>query len=663
MAVVNGINTQQNVGVINSGRFTPQQNVGDINKATRVTGQSQDNLVDLATSQTRYEDHQNDMFAHQRHIARQAYIEYGRQGAAEQATEPVITTATDITDTSAAQSYRAITGEDPSTSGQARQATAQQGAEPDATPQSTEPVAAEPEVGTTNQAEGETKESQSNSAQQRDKGIDGEELTEEEQAEVEDMKDRDAEVRTHENAHKSAGGQYAAAPSYTYETGPDGKRYITDGEVSIDIGEESDPQDTITKMQVVKRAALAPAQPSAQDRQVYAEASQKEAQARQELNEQKQEEALKKKHQSKSLQAAMKKLNKAEEVYARVIIQFSNKTRLKLYRKIASLMKNRFSLMDALEMLHDGASNGGKNPGEPLAIAIAAWGRALNNGMTFSDALKGWAPDRERLMLSVGDVSDLESALLNLIKVTEGSTKMIRPIIGAISYPSFLLMMAVLIIYAIGVYMVPPMIDAAPNVRWRGLAKNLVDLSGWIKDNWLIAFSALPIIMGVIYFTISIWTGKIRAVFDNIPPWSLYKVFIGITWLLALSALVKGGVPVSTALQSLRRDSNAYLKERIDKTLAFIKNGDNLGQALMKTGLNFPDKEIIADLKIYSELDNFEEALEKLADDWLEESVYMIEQKASLLNMAALLAVAGVIAWAVFGVFEMQDQITSAMGG
>ena len=291
MAVVNGINTQQNVGVINSGRFTPQQNVGDINKATRVTGQSQDNLVDLATSQTRYEDHQNDMFAHQRHIARQAYIEYGRQGAAEQATEPVITTATDITDTSAAQSYRAITGEDPSTSGQARQATAQQGAEPSAPQQPAEPVAAEPEVGTTNQAEGETKESQSNSAQQRDKGIDGEELTEEEQAEVEDMKDRDAEVRTHENAHKSAGGQYAAAPSYTYETGPDGKRYITDGEVSIDIGEESDPQDTITKMQVVKRAALAPAQPSAQDRQVYAEASQKEAQARQELNEQKQEEA------------------------------------------------------------------------------------------------------------------------------------------------------------------------------------------------------------------------------------------------------------------------------------------------------------------------------------------------------------------------------------
>ncbi|MBE6452250.1 MAG: hypothetical protein E7012_02015 [Alphaproteobacteria bacterium] len=373
------------------------------------------------------------------------------------------------------------------------------------------------------------------------------------------------------------------------------------------------------------------------------------------------EEQTKKK--SKSMQKAMSKLNAIEEGYAKLIIVFSNKVRLKLYRKIASLMKNRFSLMDALDMLYDGASNGGKNPGEPLAIAIAAWGKSLNNGKTFSDALKGWAPNRERLMLSVGDVSDLEGALLNLIKVTEGSTKMIRPIIGAIAYPSFLTMMSVLIIYAIGVYMVPPMIDAAPNVIWRGMARDLVDLSDWIKDNWLIAFSALPVIMAIIYFTIGIWTGKIRAAFDNIPPWSLYKVFVGISWLLALSALVKGGTPVSTAMRALRRDSSRYLKERIDKTLVFINNGDNLGQALSKTKLNFPDTEIISDLKIYSELDNFEEALDNLANEWLEESVYLIEEKAGILNMLALLSIGAVIAWAVMGTFEMQDQITSGMGG
>ena len=363
-----------------------------------------------------------------------------------------------------------------------------------------------------------------------------------------------------------------------------------------------------------------------------------------------------------NLAKAMRRLNSIEVYYAKMICNMSGETRLKMYRKIASLMSNRFSLMNALDMLHSTVTNDGKNPSEPMAIAIASWANALQNGQPFSEALRGWAPDRERLMLSVGDVSDLESALLNLIKVTEGTTKMIRPIIGAISYPAFLLMMVTLIIYGIGAYMVPPMIEAAPNVQWTGIAKNLADLSDWIRVYWPIAFSIVPVCGIIIYATIGIWTGSIRAFFDKLPPWSLYKVFVGITWLLAMSALIKGGTPVANALRALRRDSTRYLKERIDKTLVFINNGDNLGQALSKTGMDFPDPEIIGDLKIYSEMDNFEEALDKLANEWLENSAYTIEQKAGILNMVALLLVSGVIAWAVMGTFVMQDQITSAMG-
>ncbi len=365
---------------------------------------------------------------------------------------------------------------------------------------------------------------------------------------------------------------------------------------------------------------------------------------------------------SSNLSNAMRKLNSVETYYAKIICNMSSATRLKIYRKLASLMSNRFSLMNALDMLHATITNDGKNPSEPMAIAIANWANALQNGQPFSEALRGWAPDRERLMLSVGDVSDLESAIRNLIRVTEGTTKMIRPITSAISYPAFLLMMVTLIIYGIGAYMVPPMIEAAPNVQWTGIAKNLADLSAWIRVYWPIAFSVVPALGIIIYATIGIWTGTIRSYVDNLPPWSLYKVFVGITWLLALSALVKGGTPVSNALRALRRDATRYLTERIDKTLVFINNGDNLGQALSKTGLDFPDPEIIGDLKIYSEMDNFEEALEKLANDWLDDSAYMIEQKAGILNMVALLCVSGVIAWAVMGTFVMQDQITSAMG-
>lgn len=96
-----------------------------------------------------------------------------------------------------------------------------------------------------------------------------------EASEIENLKDRDQEVRTHEAAHAAVGGTHAGSPSYSYEVGPDGKRYAVSGEVSIDVSPVSgDPQATIIKMQKVQAAALAPMNPSAQDIKVAATATQ-----------------------------------------------------------------------------------------------------------------------------------------------------------------------------------------------------------------------------------------------------------------------------------------------------------------------------------------------------------------------------------------------------
>jgi len=93
----------------------------------------------------------------------------------------------------------------------------------------------------------------------------------------------DREVRNHERAHAAIGGQYAGAPSYEYERGPDGVNYAVSGEVPISTGAASSPQMTIEKAQIIRRAALAPAEPSAQDRKVAAESVQMESAARVEL--------------------------------------------------------------------------------------------------------------------------------------------------------------------------------------------------------------------------------------------------------------------------------------------------------------------------------------------------------------------------------------------
>lgn len=116
-------------------------------------------------------------------------------------------------------------------------------------------------------------------------------LTPEEEVVVENLKERDQEVRTHEQAHAAVGGQYAGSPSYEYETGPDNQQYAVAGEVKIDTAPiPGDPSATIDKMDVVIKAALAPAEPSSQDRAVAAQAAQKRVEAQAELNAQKQAE-------------------------------------------------------------------------------------------------------------------------------------------------------------------------------------------------------------------------------------------------------------------------------------------------------------------------------------------------------------------------------------
>ncbi len=120
-------------------------------------------------------------------------------------------------------------------------------------------------------------------------GPDG--LTEAERKEVQKLKQRDREVRAHEAAHKAAGGSIAGAPSFETTTGPDGRSYAVAGEVSIDTSPvPNNPEATIRKMEIVRRAALAPSQPSGQDRQVAADAAAKIQQARIEKREQDAEE-------------------------------------------------------------------------------------------------------------------------------------------------------------------------------------------------------------------------------------------------------------------------------------------------------------------------------------------------------------------------------------
>ncbi len=126
------------------------------------------------------------------------------------------------------------------------------------------------------------------------------ELSNKEKIQLQRLKNRDQEVKAHEQAHLSAAGTIAVSGArFTYTTGPNGLRYATGGEVSIDTSPVAgDPAATLNKADAIRRAALAPATPSAQDQLVANQASAMAEQARVDLIKQNQQEKLEEKSET-----------------------------------------------------------------------------------------------------------------------------------------------------------------------------------------------------------------------------------------------------------------------------------------------------------------------------------------------------------------------------
>ena len=128
-------------------------------------------------------------------------------------------------------------------------------------------------------------------AENKTNGKNSQTLSDDALKKVQQLKQRDQEVRSHEQAHLSAAGGLAqGGPHFSFVTGPDGRRYVVGGDVSVDVAPVSgDPLATLQKAEQIKRAALAPAKPSTQDQRVAAQATTMQMKAQMELLKQNQE--------------------------------------------------------------------------------------------------------------------------------------------------------------------------------------------------------------------------------------------------------------------------------------------------------------------------------------------------------------------------------------
>ena len=339
-------------------------------------------------------------------------------------------------------------------------------------------------------------------------------------------------------------------------------------------------------------------------------------------------------------------------------LTYSAESRSRLYQKLASLLENGKRLQESVEDLSRRASSRSKT--SPDAVALNEMSKKLRSGRPFSEAVKDFASSGEVMIIKAGEsASRLPDALRLAAETLAANSRIKSVIVKALAEPIMMFSMLFISFYVVGNMVVPQLAAVVSPAEWTGSAAGLYVVSKITNS----PLSAIPVIaffvsLAVIFATLNVWTGKIRTQADQLPPWSFYRLLVGGSWMVSLSAMIKSGVTLTAAMKQMRDSSNPWLAERLNDTLYHISSGKNLGSALDAAGHNFPDREIIDDLMIYADLSDFDEVLSRIGRSWVSEGLRKVEEQSSLLNNTLRLIVGAVVGWFAYSTVVLQNQLS-----
>lgn len=340
---------------------------------------------------------------------------------------------------------------------------------------------------------------------------------------------------------------------------------------------------------------------------------------------------------------------------------FGQTGRLRIYEQLEALLRGGVKLDKAMEALWDRASKGGKDSTNVDAIVLEQWRQEYRKDAQFAKAISAWVPVKDQMLIEAGEMSgEVADALREVQEVNESISEVKGMLIGALTYPVILLAAIVAMIYIFGVQVIPEFADILPVEEWTGIAATLAKLSTFVQTAlWptLAGFIALCVLIGL---SMPRWRGHLRSKFDKLPPWNLYRVFQGVSFLLSLSALLRAGVHLPVAMRRLSENANPYMKERIDAALYHINTGASLGDALSRTGHDWPDSDLVADLRIFSQISGVEAALSRLGKRWVTVAKQKVSKASKTIRMLMMVLFAFVIIWLYYGMFDLYSMIQEA---
>ena len=332
---------------------------------------------------------------------------------------------------------------------------------------------------------------------------------------------------------------------------------------------------------------------------------------------------------------------------------------------MAVMLESKLGIDQILEELYDRASDNGQKPRETMASMLSGWQQVIRNGGRLTDAVEGWVPHNERMIIMAGEESgNLPRQLHALIEIIEAGRTIRSAILGGTFYPAVLLLATLGYLFVFGLFVIPTFTALIDPAGWRPLAKSLYYLSQFTLNYGVYFLTALIAPVIAILATFPTFTGNTRVYLDRLPPWSIYRLVVGAGFMHSLAALLRGGGRIKDALVGIRDTAPPYLAERVDAFLHGVHSGMNAGESMRHSGYDFPSRDIVADLTIYAKYSSdFGDALEKVSRQWMKYGLQSIQAQMKVLNGFSIATMGLVLAWIVAGFFAIQNEIAAMARG
>tara|TARA_B100000579_G_scaffold241101_1_gene197665 strand:+ start:6906 stop:8117 length:1212 start_codon:yes stop_codon:yes gene_type:complete len=269
--------------------------------------------------------------------------------------------------------------------------------------------------------------------------------------------------------------------------------------------------------------------------------------------------------------------------------KITDKSLIKISRQLSALLNGGLPLETAL------SSIGKESKSDVEKEQLLKISSSLQEGRSFSDALREYPQSFSNLfvsLISAGENSgNLSTALQNLSIYIEKKEKIRNEVIGALVYPSILILVALLIVTLLLIFVVPNVVEqfSGLNQELPFLTLALISISNFIISPIFISLITISLCIALyirIYFRQK-FKLKLDAFLLKLPYFNHFLIQSDISkFLSSMSLLRNGGITIVNSINiSIETISNGYLRKEFSDKLVKVEEGATLTDSLKEIPL------------------------------------------------------------------------------